>query len=202
MEQERVAAMQKEVAARKEQEKQAKASQVDIPRATRSSPRKTKAQLEAEGIAAAAASTDELASNDVEMSEASQAMPPPAIPRPKSQIGRPGPKRPLKPAKEAATKVKPPTVIRVDTGSQRGHHHHPSNVALSASLQDSLASSQPSAPSQGLRHKASTSSIQSKASTSSFKSAASKALEAAARKKEQVSHQYQHASSLKLMSLG
>ncbi|KAE8447784.1 hypothetical protein EG329_010178 [Mollisiaceae sp. DMI_Dod_QoI] len=185
-EQERVAAMQKEVEARKEQEKQAKASQVDIPRATRSSPRKTKAQLQAEGIAAAAASTDELANADVEMSEASQAMPPPAIPRPKSQIGRPGPKRPLKPAKEAAAKVKPPTVIRVDTGSQRGHHHHPSNVALSASLQDSLASSsQQSAPSQGLRHKASTSSIQSKASTSSFKSAASKALEAAARKKEQ-----------------
>lgn len=187
MEQEKVAAMQKEIAARKEQEKQAKASQVELPGATRSSPRKTKAQLEAEGIAAAAASTDELANRDVEMSEASQAMPPPAIPRPKSQIGRPGPKRPLKPAKDTATKVKPPTVIRVDTGSQRGHHHHPSNVALSASLQDSLASSQQSAPSQGLRHKASTSSIQSKASTTSFKSAASKALEAAARKKEQVS---------------
>ncbi|KUJ16750.1 uncharacterized protein LY89DRAFT_645645 [Mollisia scopiformis] len=184
IEQERVAAMQKEVAARKEQEKQAKASQVDIPRATRTSPRKTKAQLEAEGIAAAASSTHELAHTEVEMSEASIAMPPPAIPRPKSQIGRPGPKRPLKPAKEAATKVKPPTVIRVDTGSQRGHHNHPSNVALSASLQDSLASHQ-SAPTQGLRHKASTSSIQSKASTSSFKSAASKALEAAARKKEQ-----------------
>ncbi|CZR62338.1 related to vesicular transport-associated repeat protein Tb-291 [Phialocephala subalpina] len=189
-EQERVAAMQKEVEARKAQEKQTKASQVDIPRATRTSPRKTKAQLEAEGIAAAAASTTELANADVDMSEAaqaSQAMPPPSIPRPKSQIGRPGPKRPLKPAKAAASKVNPPTVIRVDTGSQRGHHQHPSTTALSASLQDSLASSssQQSAPSQGLRHKASTSSIQSKASTSSFKSAASKALEAAARKKEQ-----------------
>lgn len=189
-EQERVAAMQKEIEARKAQEKQAKASQVEVPRATRTSPRKTKAQLEAEGIAAAVASTAELANADVEMSEAaqaSQAMPPPSIPRPKSQIGRPGPKRPLKPAKAPASKANPPTVIRVDTGSQRGHHQHPSNIALSASLQDSLASSssQQSTSSQGLRHKASTSSIQSKASTSSFKSAASKALEAAARKKEQ-----------------
>jgi len=186
LEQERVAAMQKEVAARKEKERMAKASQVEVPRATRSSPRKTKAQLEAEGIAAAAASTDELADRDVEMSDASHAMPPPAIPRPKSQIGRPGAKRPLKPAKEPVTKAKPPTVIRVDTGSQRGHQYHPSNTTLAASLQDSLASSQPTGPPQGLKKKASTSSIQSKASTSSFKSAASKALEAAAKKKEQV----------------
>jgi hypothetical protein len=186
LEKERVAAMQKELAARKEKENQAKASQVDIPRATRTSPRKTKAQLEAEGIAAAAASADELVGRDIEMSDASQAMPPPAIPRSKSQIGRPGAKRPLKPAKEHLTKAKPPTVIRVDTGSQRGHQFHPSNSTLAASLQDSLASSQQPAPAQGPRHKASTSSIQSKASTSSFKSAATKALEAAARKKEQV----------------
>jgi hypothetical protein len=186
LEKERVAAMQKEVTARKEKEAQAKASQVDILRATRTSPRKTKAQLEAEGIAAAVASADELAGKDVEMLDASQAMPPPAVPRPKSQIGRPGAKRPLKPAKEPVSKAKPPTVIRVDTGSQRGHQFHPSNSTLAASLQDSLASSQQPASSQSLRHKASTSSIQSKASTSSFKSAATKALEAAARKKEQV----------------
>ncbi|CZT01041.1 related to vesicular transport-associated repeat protein Tb-291 [Rhynchosporium graminicola] len=187
MEQERVAAMQKEISSRKEQENLAKASQVEPARPTRTSPRKTKAQLEAEGIAAAAASTDELADRDVEMSEpqASQAMPPPSIPRPKSQIGRPGAKRPTKPAaKEMASKGKP-TVIRVDTGSQRGHHNHPSTSTLAASLQDSLASSQQSAPSQGLKHKASTSSIQSKSSTNSFKSAAAKALESAARKKEQ-----------------
>ena len=184
LEQERVAAMQRQIAAHKEQEKQAKASQVDIPRATRSSPRKTKAQLEAEGIAAAAASVDEL-SKETEMSDAS-AMPPPAVPRPKSQIGRPAPKRPLKPAKEPLTKAKqPPTVIRVDTGSQRGHQYHPSNSTLAATLQESLTA--PASTSQSaLRHKASTSSIQSKASTTSFKSAATKALEAAARKKEQV----------------
>ncbi|KAI6716608.1 hypothetical protein JHW43_000867 [Diplocarpon mali] len=158
LEQERVATMKKEVMARKEQERQAKI-QAEIPRATRTSPRKTKAQLEAEGIAAAAASTDELSGKNEDMSEASQAMPPPSIPRPKSQIGRPGAKRPLKaPASQSA---------------------------LKASLQDSLASSQQSASSQFLRHKASTSSVQSKSSTNSFKSAASKALESAARKKEQ-----------------
>jgi hypothetical protein len=184
LEQERVAAMQKQIAARKEQEKLAKASHVEVPRVTRSSPRKTKAQLEAEGIAAAAASADE-GTKDTEMSDAS-AMPPPAVPRPKSQIGRPAAKRPLKPAKEPLTKAKqPPTVIRVDTGSQRGHQYHPSNSTLAATLQESLTA--PASSSQGtLRNKASTSSIQSKASTSSFKSAATKALEAAARKKEQV----------------
>lgn len=176
LEQDRVAAMQKEVQARKEQEQQAKKSQVDIPRATRSSPRKTKAQLEAEGIAAAAPTNE-----DVEMSDAS-AMPPPA--RPKSQIGRPGPKRPLKPSKENLNKAKPPTVIRVDTGSQRGHQYHPSTSTLSATLQESLSAPGPSSQNT-LKKKASTSSIQSKSSTNSFKSAASKALEAAARKKEQ-----------------
>jgi hypothetical protein len=173
---------------------------VDLPRETRASPRKTKAQLEAEGIAAAAANADELAKRDIEMAEASQAMPPPAIPRPKSQIGRPQAKRPLKPAKEPITKAKPPTVIRVDTGSQRGHQYHPSNATLAATLQESLGSSQQSAPSQGLRHKASTSSLQSKSSTSSFKSAAAKALEAAAKKKEQVCIG-QHSSILNVLTI-
>ncbi len=189
-EQERVAAMQKQVAA-KDQERQAKASHDEISRATRKSPRKTKAQLEAEGIAAAASSTDELAHKNIEMSHESHAMPPP--PRPKSQIGRPAAKRPLRPAKEPLTRAKPPTVIRVDTGSQRGHQYHPSNSTLSATLQESLASSssQQTGPSHGLRHKASTSSIQSKASTNSFRSTATRALEAAARKKEQV---YNHIS--------
>ena len=182
LEQERVAAMQKQIAARKGQEKFAKTSQVDAPRATRSSPRKTKAQLEAEGVAAAAASVAEL-NMDIEMSDVS-AMPPPAVPRPKSQIGRPAAKRPLKPAKEPLTKAKqPPTVIRVDI--QRGHQYHPSTSTLGATLHESLAA--PASSSQGtLRKKASSSSIQSKASTSSFKSAATKTLEAAARKKEQV----------------
>ncbi|RDW79496.1 hypothetical protein BP6252_04134 [Coleophoma cylindrospora] len=184
IEQERVASMEKQIAARKEQESTTKANQIDLPRATRSSPRKTKAQLEAEGIAAAAISTS---SKDVEMTDATASMPPPAIPRPKpaSQIGRPGPKRPVKPAKDTSSKTKAPTVIRVDTGSQRGHQYHPSNSSLSASLQDSLSG--PSSSNQNtLSKKASGASLHGKTlSTSSFKTAASKALEAAARKKEQ-----------------
>jgi hypothetical protein len=189
LEQERVAAMQKEITARKEEEKLAKASQANVPRVTRSSPHKTKAQLEAEGIAAAATNTDVLPNKDAEMSDI-PAIPRPtpsqAAPRSKPQIGRPPAKRPLKPAKEPLTKAKPPTVIRVDTGSQRGHQYHPSTATLAATLQESL-SAPAAGSSQGLKHKPSTSSIQRKASTSSFKSAATKALEAAARKKELVS---------------
>ncbi|KAH8597114.1 hypothetical protein B0O99DRAFT_508595 [Bisporella sp. PMI_857] len=190
LEQERVAAMQKQVNERKEQEILAKASQVDIPRATRSSPRKTKAQLEAEGIAAAAASVEDMSGKDVEMTDAQSMPPPPTVPRPKSQIGRPVAKRPLKPTKEVAGKQKPPTVIRVDTGSQRGHigqPYHPSNSTLAATLQESLGpAAQPVASQAGLRKKASTSSMASTASKgNNFKSAATKALEAAARKKEQ-----------------
>jgi hypothetical protein len=197
-EQERVAAMQREVIARKEQEKLAKASQADASRATRTSPRKAKAQLEAEGIAAAAASVDELSAKDVEMNDASS-MPPPAVPRPKSQIGRPTVKRPLKPAKETASKAKPPTVIRVDTGSQRGHvghQYHPSNSTLAATLQESLGAAPPNGAPQGqLRKQASTSSMQSSSSRNGFKSAATKALEAAARKKEQVTFTFRYHQS-------
>jgi hypothetical protein len=188
LEQEKVAAMQKEVVARQVEEKLAKASQASSPRATRSSPRKTKAQLEASGPTAPATNAKQPPSKDVEMSDV-PALPPPNasqdIPRPKSQIGRPATKRPLKPAKEPLAKAKPPTVIRVDTGSQRGHQYHPSNANLAANLHETLAA--PAAgPSQALRNKPSTSSIQSKASTNSFRVAAAKALEAAAKKKEQV----------------
>jgi hypothetical protein len=122
------------------------------------------------------------------MTDAPALAPPAApqdIPRPKSQIGRPATKRPLKPAKEPLNKAKPPTVIRVDTGSQRGHQYHPSNANLAANLHETLAA--PAAgPSQALKNKPSASSIQRKASTNSFRNAASRALEAATKKKEQV----------------
>lgn len=181
-EQERAATLQREVTARKEQEKLAKSSQVDVPKASRISPRKTKAQLEAEAMAAAAVSSVKTTSTkDVEMTDASSSMPPPSIPRPKSQIGRPQAKRPLKPVKDTAPKAKAPaTVIRVDTGSSRGQQYHPSNTTLAATLEQSLQSNQPG----HLRNKASNSSLQSKSSTNSFKAQANKALEAAARKKE------------------
>ncbi|KAA8571852.1 hypothetical protein EYC84_001811 [Monilinia fructicola] len=181
-EQERAAAMQREVAARKEQEKLAKLSQNELPKANRSSPRRTKAQSEAEAMAAATASSVKLSSSkDADMTDASTSMPPPSIPRPKSQIGRPQAKRPLRPVKDTAPKPKAPaTVIRVDTGSSRGQQYHPSNATLAATLEQSLQASQPG----HLRNKASNSSLQSKSSTNSFKAQANKALEAAARKKE------------------
>ncbi|KAG9249245.1 hypothetical protein BJ878DRAFT_410768 [Calycina marina] len=188
LEQEKVAAMQREVEARKEQERQAKASQASIPRATRTSPRKTTAQLEAEGIAAETASTNG-SSRDVEMDDA-PSMPPPAIPRPKSQIGRPPPaKRPLKPGKDVTGKVMPPTRIKVDTASSTRSHvgqpYHPSNSTLGATLQESLGpASQPAPP--NLKKKASTSSITSTASKANIsKLNAGKASESAARRKEQ-----------------
>jgi hypothetical protein len=188
LEQERVAVMQKEINARKEEEKLAKVNQASAPRATRSSPRKTKAQVEVDRVAAAPPTAKQLPSKDVEMTDV-PALPPPTpaqdIPRPKSQIGRPATKRPLKPAKEPLTKAKPPTVIRVDTSSQRGQQYHPSNATLAANLHESLAPP-PAGSSQGLKSKTSTTSVQRKASVNSFKNAATKALEAAAKKKEQV----------------
>ncbi|KAH8804662.1 hypothetical protein F5884DRAFT_796820 [Xylogone sp. PMI_703] len=187
LEQERVAAQQKQIQERKEQERLSKESKPEIPRATRSSPRRNKAQLEEEGIVVAAPSSQEQSSKDVEMTDSSS-MPPPAVPRPKSasQSTRPGVKRPLRPAKEQISKTKPPTVIKVDTGSQRGHQYHPSTTTLAASLQETLSTPASGPQTQSsFKGKASTSSLQSKASASSFKSSAAKALEAAARKKEQ-----------------
>jgi len=185
--QERAAAVQKEANTRKEHEKLAKASQVSIPKATRTSPRKTKAQLEAEGLLPT--TTDNASSKDVETADATS-MPPPAVPRPKSQIGRPVAKRPLKPGKDVTGKAKPPTVIKVDTKSYQGqghvgHPYHPSNSTLAATLQDSLSGISQAGT---LRKKASTISINSTTSTKGIasKSNASKVLEAAARKKEQV----------------
>jgi hypothetical protein len=196
-EQERVAAMEKQILAKKEQERLAKAAQIDIPRATRTSPRKPKAQLEAEGIAAAALSN--MPVREVEMTESS-AMPPPEVPRPTTANPRDQVKRPIKPAKENVHSAKQaPVVIRVDTGSQRNPQRnlfHPSNASLASSLQDSLAppapATKPAGPQPAIRNKANAASVRPKVSTSSFKSVSSttgkvKALEAAARKKEQVS---------------
>jgi hypothetical protein len=197
-EQERVAAMEKQILAKKEQERLAKAAQMDVPRATRSSPRKPKAQLEAEGIAAAATSNN-TSNKEVEMTDAS-AMPPPEVPRPTTANPRDQIKRPIKPAKENIHPAKQaPVVIRVDTGSQRNPQRnlfHPSNASLASSLQDSLAptvpTAKPTGPQPAIRNKANAASVRPKVSTSSFKSVSSttgkvKALEAAARKKEQVS---------------
>ena len=184
-EQERLAAIQKEEE-RKALEREARAREAPVPRATRTSPRKTKAQLEAEGKAAAAAV--EYADENVEMTEATSI--PQSLSR--SQIGRPKEpvKRPLKPtAKQQPTNSRgAPVVIRVNTGSRP---FQPSNAALAASLGDSLppAAPQPAAgpsrakqPVRGLHPKASVDSLKSVSSSTTTKV---KALEAAARKREQ-----------------
>lgn len=192
-ERERVAAMEKQVAAQKEQERQTKAFAVSEPRATRSSPRKTKAQLEAEGRAAAAATSIDSVDNNVEMTDATSAMPPPVLPRltAASQIGKAKEqaKRPTKPASQPLTKAKQaPVVIRVNTGFRA---FQPSNAALAASLQESLPPPAPPAAQAPLRNKPSTKTLHPKQSTDSVRSFASsttkvKALEAAARQREKV----------------
>jgi hypothetical protein len=198
-ERERVAAMERQLLARKEQERMAKAIDVDAPRATRSSPRKTKAQLEAEGRLAAAAPSTVSVEKDVEMADATS-MPPPPIPTAVSQAmkSRDQFKRPVKPTKETvATNKQAPVVIRVDTGSQRNpqrNQFHPPNSALAASLAESLAPTTSTmravAPQPAQKSKTGGTSLRSKVSVSSIKSVSStgrvRALEAAAKKKEQV----------------
>ena len=194
-EQDKVLALQKQVAAKQEEGRLLKQSQADLGRITRSSPKKTKAQLEAEGVAAAALPAEDLESKQTQVAPVVSSMAPPILPVSKSQIGRLPVKRPIKPAKEPLGKTRPPTVIRVDTGSQRGHQYQSSTSSLASNLQDILPDAQSSTQSKStqgsLRHKASTSSIQSKSSNGSFKSGATKALEAAARKKEQVTNIFQ-----------
>ncbi|TQS35695.1 hypothetical protein Golomagni_03877 [Golovinomyces magnicellulatus] len=179
IEQERLTAMKNEESTSKPCEKRVKENRNDVARVTRNSPRKTRPHIEAEKVNAVT-STSELPNKNIEKPSLIK-MPAPT-PSSKSQIGRPDNMRPLKPSREAS-KTKPPTVIKVDIGSQRGQQYHPSNTTLSATLQESL-SSQSNAPPYKLRHKASTSSVQSKSSSSSFKSVATKTLEVAARKKE------------------
>ena len=106
-----------------------------------------------------------------------------------SQLQRPKDKRPVKPAKEAASKPKPQT-IRVGALSQQ--RIPLSNAALSSSLQESLPPAQTRPP--GLVKKPSNASIQTSASNGSLKTSVSsastkpKALLAAERKKEQASY--------------
>ena len=205
-EEERKVAAQQEVerqaAIQKEEERKALANQAPVTRATRSSPRKTKAQLEAEGRAAAAASAAESVDENVETTDASM-MPPPSLGR--SQIGKPKEpmKRPLRPtAKQSAANARAaPVIIRVNTGSRP---FQPSNAALAASLGDSLPppAPQPAAgpsrakqPARGLRTKASTDSIRSVASSTTTKV---RALEAAARKREQDEREAQRKREAKI----
>ncbi|CAM1511440.1 Fc.00g089530.m01.CDS01 [Cosmosporella sp. VM-42] len=178
-EQEKIAALEKQVASKKETEKPAPK---ETPKPTRSSPRKAKTQEEP-----ATKPVDQ----DVEMSDAPSAMPPPSVPRsagPSQGIRNKEIKRPMRPGKEAQLKAKQaPTVIRVNTGSQQQHsQYNPSSSTMSSNYSDHGSST--SSQSQ-LGSKASKAPLGTKPSLQSLKGSAStgrpKALELAARKKEQ-----------------
>lgn len=177
-EQERIAAMEKQIASKKGEEV---SMPKETPQPTRSSPRKVKTAEEG-------GQTPE--DRDVEMDEAPSTVPPPSASR---SIG-PGQatrnkeiKRPVRPTKETQVKAKhAPTVIRVNTGSQHSQYHPPSR--LSTVSHDTAG--QPNSQSQHqLVSKTSKASLHGKPSTQSLRNAASvgrpKALDLAAKKKEQ-----------------
>ncbi|KAH8173029.1 inner centromere protein, ARK binding region domain-containing protein [Sarocladium implicatum] len=151
------------------------------PKPTRTSPRKPKG-------------TDEgaLPGADVEMTEAPSTIPqpPPRSVGPASALRNRELKRPMKPVKETLTKSRQaPTVIRVNTGSQHPQYLTSTN-AQSAASSELEASTPVAQPPPQLASKASKASLQSKPSTQSLRAAAaasgrSKALDAAAKKKEQ-----------------
>ena len=206
-EQEKIAAMERQIVAQKEQDKAAMPPlppPKDAPGPTRTSPRKAKPQPEADGRRTPAPSKtvgdddddddNDNDDDDDEMIDAPVTKPPQSAPRtvvpaPASRIREL--KRPVKPSTQAATKVKQaPTVIRVNMGSQHPGFH-PSNSILSATLQDTLGSQQQQQPQHTLNSKASKASLQTKPSIQSLKSSVSstgkpKALELAAKRKELV----------------
>ncbi|KAK2754188.1 inner centromere protein [Colletotrichum kahawae] len=200
-EQEKIAAMEKKIAAQKEKEKEKEREKAvrtpapkEAPKPTRTSPRKAKNQVETD--ASAPASQPE--KPDVEMAEAPAPVPPPSA----SRSAGPGQatrnrelRRPTKPTKETASRAKQqPTVIRVNTTSQHSQYH-PTNNQLSSNLEGTLGSS--------TKPKSQPSSHSKQASVNSFKSSAGstgrpKALELAAKRKEQEERDLQKRKDAKL----
>lgn len=188
-EQERIAAAEKQLAAQKEREKAMRTpAPKEVPRATRTSPRKAKTQQDPDSRAAAEMAEPEFAEQDIEMTDAPATKAAPAsIPRPtpgsslKREI-----KRPAKPTREPVTKPKQaPTLIRVNTSSQNTGFH-PSNSVLAATLENTLGPSQ-----QQIKGKTSQPTLQNKTSQQSFNSSVNsttgrpKALDLAAKRKQQ-----------------
>ncbi|KAK3293909.1 uncharacterized protein B0H64DRAFT_175132 [Chaetomium fimeti] len=201
-EQEKIAAMEKQVTSQKEPARpaQAQPQQQDFrtpgpppknaPRsptkAPRPTPLKTKGLSEQEARHRAAPSDEP----DTEMTDATTTtIPPPSIPRPTTASSIRTQKRPMKPTKEALAKAKQgPTLIRVNPLSSQQNQFHPSNSVLAANLQDTLGQQPGSA--RPLNGKASQASLHGKGSVHSLKSSISstgrpKALEMAAKRKEQ-----------------
>lgn len=191
-EQERIVSMEKQISSKKENENP---TLKETPKQTRTSPRKAATQQE---------TSSKPTEQDTEMADAPSAVPA-FVPRSAGPNQGPRPKelrRPLKPAKEPLAKPKPvPTVIRVNTGSQHSQFL-PSGSNASAGFQEPPASTG-SQLQQPLTSKASKASLQPKPSSSqSFKSSTSsngrpKALELAARKKEQDEREAQRRRDLK-----
>lgn len=209
-ERERIADMEKQIAEHKDQGKAPQAVETpgpaprSPPKATRSSPRKAKAQPEAEGRSTAAAPESKTGDGDDDMMDGPSTMGPPQAARsaassvPRAQ----GLKRPTKPTKEIPTKTRQaPTVIRVNTTSaQQSQYHHPSNSVLAASLQETLGP-QNHGPQRQLASKASHGSLQTKPSLQSLKGSSSgrpKALDLAAKRKEQEERETQRKREAKL----
>ncbi|KAK4099314.1 hypothetical protein N658DRAFT_453368 [Parathielavia hyrcaniae] len=212
-EQERLAAMEKQIAARKEQEKVAQGqAQPPQPQDSRTpgpvpksalrgpakptaTPRRTKGQM----VQDDKGTSDEL---DVEMTDATTTIPPPSIPRPTTASSmRPGTKRPHKPSKEPLVKPKQaPKMILVNTTASQ--QFHPTNSVIATTLQDTLGP--PPGSAKPLDGKASQTSLQGKASDQSFKSSASsstgrpRALDMAAKLKQQEKREQQRKRDAKL----
>ncbi|EHK22354.1 uncharacterized protein TRIVIDRAFT_10484 [Trichoderma virens Gv29-8] len=172
-EQEKVATMEKEIAAKRQDERLAIKATPNPSKTGPPSPRKMRA-----GEASQSRQMDQ----DTDMSDAQPPMPPPSSTKPTLPGRGKDIKRPVKPVKDSASKIKaPPTVIRVNTGSQHSQYQ-PAGSRVSTASHDTLNSTHSTASS-----KTSKSSYQAKSSVPKATSSASrsKATELAARKKEQ-----------------
>lgn len=210
-EQERQAEMERRAAEQREQEQQKKEQEkltkarpqskqlFETPGPSKSAPKSPKKATRTSLRRGAKQGDAEEEEADVDMADVTiSTKPPQSIPRPPSaQASRgTGIKRPVRPTKEALTRAKPaPTRIRVNTtSSQQGAFHTSTNSVLSTTSQESLGQSHGR---QQLVSKASTSSLTKKPSLQSLKGSYSstvgrpKALELAAKQKEQEEREIQ-----------
>ncbi|EAA32974.3 hypothetical protein GE21DRAFT_6724 [Neurospora crassa] len=206
-EQERQAEMERRAAEQREQEQQHKLTKArpqskqlfETPGPFKSAPKSPKKATRTSLRRGAKQGEAEKEEADVDMGDVTiSTKAPQSIPRPPSaQASRgTGIKRPIRPTKEALTRAKPaPTRIRVNTtSSQQGAFHTSTNSVLSTTSQESLGQSHGR---QQLVSKASTSSLTKKPSLQSLKGSYSltvgrpKALELAAKQKEQEEREIQ-----------
>lgn len=167
---------------------------------TRTSPRKIQANTQSGVDPAVELVEADVPDQDIEMSEApSSKAALPSIPRPTpgQSLKSREIKRPTKPTRDLGLKPKQaPTLIRVNTSSQHPGFH-PSNSLLSATLQDTLGSTQQS------KSKAGQPSLQSKSSVQSLKSSVNsttgrpKALELAEKRRQEEEQKAQRKRDMK-----